>query len=95
MNKQRENWYIVGEKDGNGQYCLKRKAWEWHSEEYKQGFTVAIIFTKIHEFKGRYEFIMNGIPIAILNKATARIRGLDKIQPDDIENKTIVGMEKP
>lgn len=94
MNKQRENWYIVGEKDGNEQYCIKRKAWEWRSEEYKQGFTVAIIFTKIHEFKGRYEFIMNGIPIAILNKATARIRGLDKVLTDDIVYKTTISKEQ-
>ena len=84
MNKQRENWYIMGEKDPQGQYCLKRKAWEWHSEEYKQGFTVAIFFNKIHEFEGRYEFIRNGTPIAILNKSMARIRNLDKVDPHDI-----------
>jgi hypothetical protein len=87
MNKQRENWYIMGEKDPTGLYAIKRKAWEWRSDEYKQGFTVAISFNKIHEFNGRYEFIRNGTPIAILNKATARINGLDKVLPYDIVNK--------
>jgi hypothetical protein len=88
MNKQRENWYIMGEKDPQGQYCLKRKAWEWRSEEYKQGFTVAICFNKIHEYASRYEFVRDGIPIAILNKATARIKELDKVQAYDIIDKT-------
>lgn len=86
--QQRENWLIAGEKEADGQYCLKRKAWEWKSEEYKQGFTVAVFFDKLHESAVRYEFIKNGHPIAILNKATARILGLDKVHPDDIINKS-------
>ena len=93
--KQRENWYIIGEKDATGLYCLKRKAWEWRSEEYKQGFTVAIFFNKIHEFEGRYEFIMNGTPIAILNKATARIKGLENVQTDDIKKEDCADCGNP
>lgn len=82
--KQRENWYISGEKDPQGQYCLKRKAWEWRSEEYKQGFTVAIVFNTIQEFETRYEFLRNGAPIAILNKVTARIRGIENVDAHDL-----------
>jgi len=87
--QQRENWLIAGKKEADGQYCLKRKAWEWKSEEYKQGFTVAVFFDKLHEYAVRYEFIKNGCPIAILNKATARINGLEHIHPSDLINKPL------
>ncbi|MDD5454019.1 MAG: hypothetical protein PHW62_00765 [Candidatus Ratteibacteria bacterium] len=84
---QKENWYIAAEKDTDGLYCLKKKAREWIRKKNKQGFTLAIFFHKIHEYKARYEFIRNDTPIAILNKVTAQIRDLDKVQADDIEVK--------
>lgn len=83
--QQRENWEITNTKDQTGLYALKRKAWEWRDEECIKSFSVAILFHEIHEYKKQYIFVRNGISMAILNKATARINNLSLIDKKDIK----------
>lgn len=93
QRQQKENWQL-NPKDSTGMYCLQRMAWGWRTNseknpaEYFKTFTVSVFFDKIHEYPGRYEIIQNNHVVAVVNKLTARINNLSKIEPEDLQQQS-------
>jgi len=83
--QQRENWEIANTKDHTGLYALKRKKDEWRNGECLRSYSVSVYFDELHSYNKQYTLLRNGIVIAIINNATARINNLSRIDKKDFK----------